>query len=89
MILAEGDCIAASILPMHISEGVMLALPQGGESANAAMELPTGGVSLYDVEKELIRQALEQANGNKTTAARLLHITRDALRYKVRKYNLN
>jgi transcriptional regulator with PAS, ATPase and Fis domain len=88
MILAEGDCIAASILPMHISEGATLPLPQGGEAANTATELPSGGVPLYDVEKELIRQALVRANGNKTTAARLLYITRDALRYKVRKYNL-
>ncbi len=89
MILAEGDCIAAYILPMHISEGAMLSLPHGGESVSAPTELPAGGVPLYDVEKELIRQALQQANGNKTTAARLLHITRDALRYEVKKYSLD
>ena len=45
-------------------------------------------ISLFGLEKELIRQALDQARGNKTTAARLLHITRDTLRYKAKKYKL-
>jgi transcriptional regulator with PAS, ATPase and Fis domain len=55
---------------------------------NGMIQLPAGGTSLYDVERELIRQALEQSRGNKTTAAKLLRITRDTLRYKVKKYNL-
>jgi len=88
MILAEGDRIAAPYLPIQIFEGGMMRVPGGGETINGEMKLPSGGVPLHDVEKELIRQALDQANGNKTTAARLLHITRDALRYKVKKYNL-
>ncbi len=53
------------------------------------IQLPAGGTSLYEVERELIRQALEQSRGNKTTAARLLRITRDTLRYKVKKYKLD
>jgi DNA-binding protein Fis len=53
------------------------------------VHLPTGGMSLYNLEKDLIRQALDQARGNKSTAARLLHITRDTLRYKVKKYKLD
>lgn len=88
MILAEGDHIAAPSLPMHISEGGMIPVPNSVENAIGEMNLPSGGVSLYNVEKELIRQALDQTNGNKTSAARLLHITRDALRYKVKKYSL-
>jgi transcriptional regulator with PAS, ATPase and Fis domain len=40
------------------------------------------------VERELIRQALERSRGNKTMAAKLLRITRDTLRYKVKKYHL-
>jgi DNA-binding NtrC family response regulator len=40
------------------------------------------------VEYELVRQALERTRGNKTRAARLLRISRDALRYKAEKFGL-
>ena len=89
MILAEGTRISARHLPIRISEGGKMPVPVGEGTGNGDIQLPPGGMSLYDVEKELIRQALEQARGNKTTAARLLHITRDTLRYKVKKYKLD
>ena len=58
------------------------------DNESMVAKLQGGGTSLYDVERELIRQALEQSRGNKTTAAKLLRITRDTLRYKVKKYGL-
>jgi two-component system, NtrC family, response regulator AtoC len=88
MILAEGNRISAKYLPIRISEGGMMPAPLGEGNANGEIRLPPGGLSLYNLEKELIRQALDQARGNKTTASRLLHLTRDTLRYKVKKYNL-
>ena len=63
-------------------------VPTDEHSGNGDIQLPPGGMSLFGLEKELIRQALDQARGNKTTAARLLHITRDTLRYKAKKYKL-
>ena len=86
MILEEGSRVAASSLPIRISERT-LATPLDGER-KSVIDLPSSGLSLYDVERELIRQALEQARGNKTTASRLLRITRDTLRYKAKKYKL-
>lgn len=88
MILAEGNRVAAKYLPIRISEGGALPVPMKDNQGNGAVQLPPGGTSLYDVERESIRQALEQSRGNKTTAAKLLRITRDTLRYKVKKYNL-
>jgi len=88
MILAEGNRVAAKYLPIRISEGGVLPVPVAEGEVSNGIRLPTGGTSLYDVERELIRQALEQSRGNKTTAAKLLHITRDTLRYKVKKYKL-
>lgn len=44
--------------------------------------------SLEANEKMLVAGALERANGNQSEAARLLRIGRDALRYKMKKYNL-
>jgi DNA-binding NtrC family response regulator len=88
MILAEGNRIGAKYLPIRISEGGVMPVPVAYESAPGEIRLPPGGLSLYNVEKELIRQAIERSKGNKTTAARLLRITRDTLRYKVKKYKL-
>ncbi len=36
----------------------------------------------------LVEQALKQAHGNQSEAARLLDISRDALRYKMKKFRL-
>jgi two-component system response regulator AtoC len=88
MILADGNRISAKYLPIRISEGGVIPVPMAEGSPDGEIQLPAGGMSLYTVEKQLIRQALKQARGNKTTAARLLHITRDTLRYKVKKYDL-
>ncbi len=88
MILADSNRVAVKYLPIRISEGGALPVPLTDGQSNGGIQLPPGGTSLYDVERELIRQALEQARGNKTTAAKLLRITRDTLRYKVKKYNL-
>ncbi len=49
-------------------------------------ELPPGGVSLLEVERELVRQAMERAEGNQTHAAQLLGIERDALRRRLIKF---
>ena len=46
------------------------------------------GMSLADQERRLVVQALESSGGNQTQAARLLRITRDTLRYKMKKFNL-
>jgi DNA-binding NtrC family response regulator len=88
MILADGTRIGAKHLPIRISEQAKVAIGIGEGNGNGYIQLPAGGVSLYSVEKDLIRQALDLARGNKSTAARLLRITRDTLRYKVKKYKL-
>ncbi len=88
MILAEGNRVAAKYLPIRISEGGILPIPMSEGSEDGGIRLPQGGTSLFEVERELVRQALAQSRGNKTTAAKLLRITRDTLRYKVKKYQL-
>lgn len=45
-------------------------------------------MSLIEQERRLLVQALERTGGNQTQAARLLRITRDTLRYKMKKFNL-
>jgi DNA-binding NtrC family response regulator len=84
MILEEGPFIGAEALPIEIAEG------SSGERRFEIPELsiPEGGTSLERVEEELIRQALSRTRGNQTRAAQLLDISRDALRYKMKKFHL-
>lgn len=50
--------------------------------------LPEKGVNLEAVERGLLAQALERTRGNQSRAARLLGITRYALRYRMAKFRL-
>jgi len=50
---------------------------------------PGAGISLREQERRLIVQALERVGGNQSHAARLLKISRDALRYKMKKFHLH
>ena len=56
--------------------------------AGLRMELPDEGVSLEDVERELLRAALAKHNGNQTRAAAFLSITRSTLLYRMQKFGL-
>jgi DNA-binding NtrC family response regulator len=47
--------------------------------------LPPEGVHLEDVEMSLVRQAIERSGGNQTRAAAMLGISRDQLRYRLKK----
>jgi transcriptional regulator with PAS, ATPase and Fis domain len=51
--------------------------------------LPPKGLDLEEIERDLIRQALDRTNGNKTGAARLLGLSRDTLRYRLEKYQID
>ncbi len=86
--LVERICILEDteiIYPEHIpSEIIDLAETEPEEGA--PIDLPNEGLSLKNVEKDLIEQALKKSDGNQTKAAKLLGISRDALRYKLQKF---
>jgi transcriptional regulator with PAS, ATPase and Fis domain len=84
MILEESSSIDPASLPIAISR------PDGDASHEVALPAaaPSDGLSLEDNERSLLVRALEKTNGNQTQAARLLRVTRDTLRYKMKKFNL-
>ena len=56
--------------------------------ANLRMELPDEGISLEDVERELLLAALHKHDWNQTRAAAFLNITRSTLLYRMQKFGL-
>ena len=89
MILASGEVLHVEHLPPEIGAAqVERPLPPATPAHAAGMTLPAEGVSLEEVERDLVRQALEATEGNQVRAARLLGISRDALRNRMKKFGL-
>jgi PAS domain S-box-containing protein len=85
MILEDTAYLRPSSLPIAV-RGIDSA---SAESAGFEAPAHAGDVmSLVEQERRLLVQALEKTAGNQTQAARVLHITRDTLRYKMKKFNL-
>lgn len=80
-ILEDGELVSVSLLPADMLSG-QHGTASGGSTG---FVLPMEGVPLDVVEAELARQAINRTNGNLTQAAKLLNISRDQLRYKLRK----
>jgi DNA-binding NtrC family response regulator len=86
IILEDGDEITTKYLSMGPAADTGTA--PGGSDLGVLVKLPVAGVSLEKVEEELLRQAMVLSAGNQTRAAKLLDISRDALRYKLKKFGI-
>jgi DNA-binding NtrC family response regulator len=102
MILEEGNLLKPDDLPFSVASG--RSGPSLNEAAGGTipgtplapgkrrlppLSIPEGGTSLEDVEHALVELALQQSHGNQIKAAKLLNISRDALRYKMKKFGLS
>lgn len=79
-ILEDGDTVTSAHLPAD-----MIGTASGHGTEGVLFTLPADGIPLESVEFQLVKQAFERTNGNLTRAAKLLDISRDQLRYKLRK----
>ncbi len=87
MILASGDTLCCEHLLPEIGAGPVETTPGPPPPPKAApVALPAEGLRLEEVERDLVRQALEATEGNQVRAARLLGISRDALRNRMKKF---
>jgi two-component system NtrC family response regulator len=80
-VLNKGEAIRPEDLPLEMRQAK-------NRIANITLELPDGGISLEDVEKEILVRALEKNCGNQTHAAQYLNITRKTLIYRMEKYDI-
>jgi DNA-binding NtrC family response regulator len=99
MILEDEPFLRPEYLPFSVGESGGRTLFERTAPAEAGQSLPNGrmlprlyipegGTSLEEVEHAMVELAMRQAHGNQTHAAKLLDISRDALRYKLKKFGL-
>ncbi|MGC2063683.1 MAG: sigma-54 dependent transcriptional regulator [Thermodesulfovibrionales bacterium] len=79
----------STITPQHLPQEISYQIPAAPTESAFRIVLPEAGISLDDVERDLLQQALEKADHNKTVAAKLLNISYDSLRYQARKFGLD
>ncbi|MBF0339630.1 MAG: sigma 54-interacting transcriptional regulator [Magnetococcales bacterium] len=92
VIFHAGQILDAGFVQHQLCPGGM-ALPAtvGGPAEIqplSALSLPNGGISLENLERDMIRAALIRTQGNRTHAAKLLDVSRDALLYRMKKHAL-
>jgi len=78
MLLADGEWLEPAHFPFAVSR----------RTTAGAYDLPDEGVSLEQVERNLVIQALTRTGWNHTKAAALLGLNRDQIRYRIEKFGL-
>ncbi|MDX6383885.1 MAG: two-component system, NtrC family, response regulator AtoC [Blastocatellia bacterium] len=86
LILEDDDVITTKYVPRNLGPNSGHAASESdGFGARDMFRLPPAGASLEQVEMSLVRQAIDRSGGNQTRAAELLGISRDQLRYRLKK----
>jgi two-component system, NtrC family, response regulator AtoC len=95
LILEDDQVITMKYLPSGLTERkLQSSIGDGRQKAEPGLsninqqhryKLPSEGISLDVVEMSLVQQAMEYSNSNQTRAAELLGISRDQLRYRLKK----
>jgi two-component system, NtrC family, response regulator HydG len=80
--LMPGETVCVDKLPLELH------VKSPKSPSDTGFELPAGGIDMELLEIDLIKQALLQADGNKSEAARLLGLSRDAFLYRLKKFDL-
>jgi len=88
VLFSEGAEFPAQWLQLPADAAATLARPLSG-AASRELHIPLdGSMSLDDMDRYIIEQALERSDHNVTAAARALGTTRQTLRYRIQKYGL-
>jgi DNA-binding NtrC family response regulator len=83
----ERACALAAGAQLEASD-IQLDSPRNRGGAAVDRFLPDG-MTIDQWEDEMIREALKRAGGNKSQAARLLGLSRNALRYRLSKIGID
>lgn len=90
VLLRVGDTLGIGDLPPEMAETTATAgvAGTGGGVESLIPALPESGVSLPELERDLIRRALAKHNGNRTRTAEYLGIPRHVLLYRLEKFGI-
>jgi DNA-binding NtrC family response regulator len=80
--IMPGETVSRDKLPIELKIKTDESISETG------FTLPDEGINLESLEIDLINQALEKANGNKSKAARMLGLSRDAFLYRLKKHDI-
>ena len=83
----ERSLVMAAGVQLDAADIKLEAAPRPRAQNDGPAFLPAG-MTLDEYEQEIIREALRRADGNKSQAARLLGLTRNALRYRLTQMGL-
>jgi DNA-binding NtrC family response regulator len=85
--LSSGDVIDVADIRLDLSptKSGGAYIPGSAMYVGGPTPFPPEGMTLEQFEDEMIKEALRRANGNKSQAARLLGLSRNALRYRLSK----
>jgi two-component system, NtrC family, response regulator AtoC len=78
VLLADGDSLTPDALPPEVRA------PRRQEEAT--FDMGPNGLDIEALERTLLREALRRAEGNRTTAGRLLGLSRHQIRNRLKKY---
>ena len=81
VVLSNGNLLALEDLPEEIRNTKRAV-------SNFLIELPESGIDLEEVERDIVRQALERKAWNQTATSKYLNITRSVLMSRMQKYGL-
>jgi two-component system, NtrC family, response regulator AtoC len=78
VLLADGDTLSVAALPPEVRS------PK--RQQEAAIDMGPNGLDIEALERTLLREALRRAEGNRTSAGRLLGLSRHQIRNRLKKY---
>jgi two-component system NtrC family response regulator/two-component system response regulator HydG len=81
-------CKDEIIQPDHLPATLRGAQSTGSNKEIEKTSLLAYGLSVDEMEKKMLQEALQRTGGNISEASRLLKITRNTLRYRIAKYHL-
>jgi DNA-binding NtrC family response regulator len=86
---SQGERLLEEQLALATSPQALTSTSQPPPIAPVQGTLPPEGIALAEWERSLIEQALKECAGNQTKTAKRLGISRDTLRYRLKKYGLS
>ena len=92
VLLTDGPTIRASDLSINRRiwdrDSDKVAPVEVSGAGQVRITFPAWGLSLDDLERQVIKKALSHTRGNISQAAKLLHVSRDTLRYRMQKHRI-